>query len=171
MGILMGLRPSTIELMPFGFFIRFDRINKKNNTEIVKAKILIAVAGPITNLIFILILGVLNIPYVSNDILVYINLIILGFNLLPIYPLDGGRALEGILESKLGIRRATIYINKISNIYIILITMIASIALYYFKNIAILLIVLYLWLLILKENKKFKIRSEALNFITNRKRI
>ena len=43
--------------------------------------------------------------------------------------------------------------------------MIGSIAIYYFKNIAFLLIILYLWLLVIKENEKFKMKMKVWNFI------
>ena len=37
-------------------------------------------------------------------------------------------------------------------------TIASSIAIYYFKNIAILLIVVYLWILVIKENENFKVK-------------
>lgn len=160
----MGERPDKIEMTPFGFFMSFMPNTERSNKESIRANILIALAGPLTNLILIFIFLGLHISFIGRDIAVYINLIIFGFNLFPIYPLDGGRVLESILEIKYGITKANIYINKISNIYIILLTMVSSIALYYFKNISILLIIGYLWLLVLKENRNFKMKQEALNF-------
>ena len=77
-----------------------------------------------------------------NEI-VYANFLIAIFNLLPIYPLDGGRFLKAFMQIKKGRQKAYNYINKISNITIIIITMLASIGIYYYRNIAILFIVIY----------------------------
>ena len=54
------------------------------------------------------------------------------------------------------------YINKISNFYMIILTMIGSVAIYYFKNIAILIILGYLWYLVIKENKKILLKRKAI---------
>ena len=51
---------------------------------------------------------------------------------------------------KLGI----VLTNKISNIVIIFLTAVSSICIYYFKNITILLIIIFLWVLVITENKK-----------------
>ena len=60
-GLLMGMKPEKIELMPFGvsisFKIKVEEYNKKikkgNMLEI--KKILVALAGPLTNFIIIII--------------------------------------------------------------------------------------------------------------------
>lgn len=161
MGLFLGLKPEKIEMMPFGFFLEFKTNTEKSSKQILKSNILVAIAGPITNLLIIFIILFLHISFIGRDIVVYANLLIFAFNLIPIYPLDGGRILKGILDIFYDNIKSDIFINKISNFYIVMLTMLGSIAIYYFKNIAILIIIGYLWLLVIKENKKFLIKRTA----------
>ena len=89
------------------------------------------------------------------------------FNLIPIYPLDGGRCIKSLIHIFRGNKQAIEYTNHISNICVILITMLASIGIYYYKNIAILLIVIYLWTLMIVENKKYKTKKRIYKIIEN----
>ena len=52
-GLVLKLKPKTLELMPFGVSITFEVYEYKKLVEI--KKILIALAGPLTNLLIILI--------------------------------------------------------------------------------------------------------------------
>lgn len=90
-GILLGLKPETLKIMPFGISIIFKTYKKRRNKHI--KKILIAFAGPFTNIV---IAAVGHILKWTPDI-IYANLLICIFNLLPIYPLDGGRIIKSML--------------------------------------------------------------------------
>ena len=165
-GILMGMKPEKIELMPFGLSVSFKinineynkKIKKGNNLE--TKKILIALAGPLTNLIMILITYRLKIDIIKSMLIIYTNFLIMIFNLLPIYPLDGGRILKGILHISFGKRKSEKYINNISKITIIIITAITSILILYIQNISFILIDIYLWYLIIKEDLIYKKRED-----------
>lgn len=165
-GLLMGMKPEKIEIMPFGVAISFKINVKEYNRKIKKGnvleikKIIVALAGPITNFIIILITYNLNLDLIKTMLIIYTNFLIMIFNLLPIYPLDGGRILKGILHIIFGKRKAQNYINIISKITIIVITAMSSILILYIKNISIFLIDIYLWYLIIKEDLKYKKREE-----------
>lgn len=165
-GILLGMKPEKLEIMPFGVSISFKigveeynkKIKKGNKLEI--KKILVALAGPITNFIIILVTFNLNIEIVKSLSIIYTNFLIIIFNLLPIYPLDGGRILKGILHINLGKIKSEQYINNISIITVIIITAISSILILYIKNISIFLIDIYLWYLVMREKFKYIKRKE-----------
>lgn len=170
-GLLMGMRPEKLELMPFGVTVSFKINVKEYNKKIKKGnaleakKIMIAFAGPITNLIIILIMCNLSLDIEKSLIIIYTNFLIMIFNLLPIYPLDGGRILKGILHINLGKRKAEKCVNNISKITVILITSMSSIFILYFQNISIALIDFYLWYLVLKEDLRYKKRKEFIEKI------
>ena len=159
-GLILGFKPKGINLMPMGLSICFQIKSKNYNVNIKKAKIItlkkliIAFSGPLTNFMIVILFMIYNIEIlnIKREEIVYANLIIGFFNLIPIYPLDGGRIIKYIIHIKKNLRKSYKYTNCISNITLITITAISSIAILYFKNIAILLIVIYLWGLTVKEN-------------------
>lgn len=164
MGLIMGLKIEKLEIMPFGLSVAFkvnvDDYNKKvrKGNILHLKKIAISTAGPLTNFIMLIILIHTNfsLKVVTNEILAYSNILIMLFNLLPIYPLDGGRILKEIISIFEGNIKAKRYTIKISKVVMIFITMIGSIGILYIKNIAIFFIIIYLWIVILNENRKLE---------------
>lgn len=177
MGLLIGMKPEKIELMPFGVSISFKIKVEEYNKKIKKGnlleikKMVVALAGPLTNFIIIIITNNLKIDIFKSLMIIYTNFLIMIFNLLPIYPLDGGRILKGILHINFGIRTTEFYINIISKIMVAIITILSSILILYVHNIAILFIDLYLWYLVLKEDVKYKKREEIYNKILENQNI
>lgn len=173
-GLLLGLKPKALKIMPLGICIEFSVIYKdynkkiKNGNVLAIKKMILALAGPITNILIIAICiftkDCINAIYKN---IIYANLLIAIFNLIPIYPLDGGRFLKELIHIINGRKKSIEYINFISNTCIILLTMFASIGIYYYKNIAIALIIGYLWMLIITENKKYNIKKRIYKIIEN----
>ena len=138
-GLILKMKLEKIELMPFGLSVSFFKGITTNIKEIF-----VALAGPIMSLA----LAIIGSEF---EVIVYSNILICLFNLIPLYPLDGGRIIKGILHIILGSEKSENITNKISNVTIIILTVISSIAVYYYKNIAIFLICIFLWSLALKE--------------------
>jgi len=156
-GVILGFKAETLRIMSFGFAIEFKPIINDYNKKVLKSnvisikKIIIASAGPLINLIIVIIGLIVD----FNNEIIYANFLIFIFNLIPIYPLDGGRILKNSLKIIFGNRKATTYINTISNAVIILLTIVSSILIMIYKNIAVLAILIILWAMIIKENKKY----------------
>ncbi len=168
-GIILGLKPKSLKIMPMGLSIEFEIYSKNIKEKLQIKKIWIALAGPITNIMimFITIIFNKNIETILYQEIIYSNLLIAIFNLLPIYPLDGGRVLKEVIHIMKGRKRAIELTNYISNVSMILLTFTSSIAIYYYKNIAILFIVAYLWCMIFIENKRYNLKKRIYKIMEN----
>ena len=149
-GLALGLKPQSMKLMPMGLSITFKKENKKWWKEL-----LVSVAGPITNFILAIVF-----MFMGQTKIVYANLLIGIFNLIPIIPLDGGRALKSVFRKIFTYRTADKYIHAISNITMVGLTVFASIGTIYLKNITVPIIIFYLWLIVIGENKRYKMKKK-----------
>ncbi|MFN8153285.1 MAG: site-2 protease family protein [Bacteroidia bacterium] len=106
-----------ITLLPMGGVARLEKMPEKPQQECM-----VALAGPLVNVgIILLLLPVILLGkgwplaldmdyYEANGLLVnllLVNISLLLFNLLPAFPMDGGRVLRSLLAMKLSHRRAT----------------------------------------------------------------
>ena len=167
-GILLGSKVKNISIMPLGLSIGFGieakdynkRINKGNLLNL--KRIIIALAGPMVNFLIAILFFLFPFQFLMFKVqyIIYANLLIGFFNLLPIYPLDGGRIIKELLQINNGLKKSMIIMNNISNTSVIILTAIASISILFYHNIAIFFIIIYLWYLILMENKKFKSKMQ-----------
>ena len=167
-GMLLGMRPEKIEIRPFGASIDFNITKKDYNIRIKKGnfleikKIFVALAGPVTNaciMIIFMVYHIFNINEHDKMLILFSNMTLIFFNILPIYPLDGGRILKSIIYIFKGKHIAEKYIYIISYMTLMIITMISSIAILYLKNIAIFLAIISLWGLQIKKQKIYEKRK------------
>ena len=167
-GVILKLKPKELNIMPFGISVTFEDYGYKKTLEI--KKILIAIAGPLINIIIAILVGFLNIEL--KGMIMYSNVLIALFNLIPIYPLDGGRILKSILRLRISKEKTDNIVHRVSKFTIILITAISSIAILYLKNIAIFFVIMYLWILTIKEEKRYNLKSSLYKILqTNNKDI
>ncbi len=132
-----GVRVPRILLMPIGGMAEFDRIPRQSSAEL-----LITLAGPAVNFF----IAALLLPFFRQDLLgdqplaaysaaelgaqlLLANLIMGTFNLLPVFPMDGGRILRALLAMKLDYVRATFWAASIGKTLALLFALLAG--LYY----------------------------------------
>jgi Zn-dependent protease/CBS domain-containing protein len=114
-----GIVVREITLLPIGGISSMTKLPEKPVQEF-----LISIAGPLSNIVIIVtfffplkyILGpevLLRYPLSTNTwpstiaYLYWINLMLAFFNMIPAFPMDGGRVLRSLLATKLGFQKAT----------------------------------------------------------------
>ncbi len=157
-GIILGLKIKKININVFGLSIEFENYGK----ERINNKIIIDMAGPAINIISFIVAVIFK-----NKEIAYINILLAIINLLPIYPLDGGRIVKNLLLKKHNYKQVVGYTEKISKNTLIIITAVSSLVILYIKNFGIFLVIIYLWSIALKEWKKNQIIKRAFQAIQN----
>ena len=157
-GLALGFKPKTMKITPVGFQIAF-----KTKIEDYHKKIVLYLAGPMINFLLILVCFLWKTELmIPKETIIYSNLLLAIFNLLPIYPLDGGRILKEVIHIFKGRKVAYQKSNLISFITVIVLTIMVSISILYIHNIAFLLILIYLWYLVIKSQKEYEIYEKTM---------
>ncbi|MCA9763668.1 MAG: site-2 protease family protein [Gemmatimonadetes bacterium] len=111
-----GIPTPDVLLTPIGGLARIARMPERPREELV-----IALAGPLVTLVIALVLGAgialgigggTFLPVSFDDVslwtaLAWTNVVLLVFNLIPAFPMDGGRVLRALLAGRLGMVRGT----------------------------------------------------------------
>lgn len=116
----LGYKIEKIEILPIGANIKTNMNLNSNSLHLF----LVSISGIIMQIIlFFLIIFLFKYNLVSNityNIFFKYNLVLLLFNLLPIYPLDGLKALNSLLELFLSFRTSLILSYFLSIIFLFL---------------------------------------------------
>lgn len=142
MAYILGIKIDEIYIYPLGGISKF---NMDLNISINK-ELLILINGPIFQFIAYFIL--LKIIPDKKDIITIYHYSILSFNLLPIYPLDGGKLLKLLFNKIISYKYSLKIIINLSYIVLIIIFIISK------KNINLFIMVSLLLILITKEKNK-----------------
>jgi Zn-dependent protease len=111
-----GIRTPDITLLPIGGVARLNRIPDKPWQELI-----VAIAGPLVNVVIFAFLrfvthGTADLEHVEHlesprsellATLAYVNWMLVVFNMIPAFPMDGGRVLRALLAMAMPYARAT----------------------------------------------------------------
>lgn len=129
-----GVQVPRILLMPIGGMAEFDRIPRRP-----RAELLITIAGPAVNFV----IAAALLPVVWKDLwsdvavpdyghqrmlieLAIANAVMGTFNLLPVFPMDGGRIFRALLATKLDYLRATYWAALVGKVLAAIFALIAA---------------------------------------------
>lgn len=158
-----GIKTRDITLLPIGGLARLERM-----PEDPKQELFVAIAGPLVNVVIAaaLFLGL----FVSGQFflvesisisgggfvtrLMLVNVMLVIFNMLPAFPMDGGRVLRAILATRMDYAKATIIAASIGQ----------AVALGFgflglFSNPLLVIIALFVWIGAAQEAKAVQIKS------------
>lgn len=168
-----GIKTKHITLLPIGGVAAMEKMPEKPSQEL-----LIAFAGPAVNIIIAMGLYMIlqmtptidqKIPLsISNSWLInllIVNIFLAIFNLIPAFPMDGGRILRAALAMKMQYANATLWASNIGKLFAILFTAYGL----YSNQYMLALIGVFLWLGATAENKstqfKHKIKQLSIQHI------
>ena len=114
-----GIKTKDITLLPIGGVAQLERLPEKPSEELM-----VAFAGPMVNIVLALITSLfISLPNTSEEMVAelengvnagnfflnfyLVNIILAFFNLIPAFPMDGGRVLRALLSYKLERHQAT----------------------------------------------------------------
>jgi Zn-dependent protease len=117
-----GIQTRDITLLPIGGLARLERMPTNPRQELI-----IALAGPAVNVVLAIALGLMILAQRSLSSLwpadggnstmlqqlMLVNIVLVVFNMLPAFPMDGGRVLRSLLAWQIGYLPATIWAVRV----------------------------------------------------------
>ncbi len=104
-----------IDILPFGGVAKYKNIKIINPKE----EIVICAIGPLSNLLIIIVFMGLRSLYTENyfiDFVIEINWLMFIINILPVFPLDGGKIIRAVLSLFIGYKSSTIKLTYVTYI-------------------------------------------------------
>lgn len=161
-----GIKTPDITLLPIGGLARLERM-----PDDPKQEILVALAGPAVNVVIWAILVVIvgaqaglvqleSLENAGSDFLAQIaavNLLLVLFNMIPAFPMDGGRVFRAVLTIWLGRERATSAAATIGQAIAVLFALLGILS----GNLILLLIALFIFAAATAENADVQMRYIA----------
>lgn len=162
-GVLIGGKPQKMTISIFGVSIEFFSYGKNKTLS----KLIFFFIGPLINII----IGYVSYKYMENSnekmLIVYTNLALGIFNLIPILPLDGGKIMKEILKVILGFEKSNKIMIFVSKSFLVIASLVYSVLIIKIKNVMILFLLIYLWYLYSIEEKKYMLYLKTKNAIKN----
>lgn len=163
-----GVKTKDITLLPIGGVARLERIPEKPLQEF-----LVAVAGPAVNIaiagvIFVLLTLTNSLEPFERvastggsflERLMFVNIALVIFNMLPAFPMDGGRVVRSLLATQMDYVSATNYAAATGKVMAVLFAIMALFAPMPFNNPFLLLIALFVWMGASQEAAMAQIKS------------
>jgi Zn-dependent protease/predicted transcriptional regulator len=157
-----GISTRDIVLYPIGGVATLERMPDRPYQELI-----VALAGPAVNVVLAILLYGINtlignspipevLPWETATLvqLMWINILLVAFNMLPAYPMDGGRALRALLAMVMNPTRATVWAATIGQMMAIVFVIAGA---YY--NIFLSIIGVFVWLGAAQETAAARVRA------------
>lgn len=165
-----GVQVPRILLMPIGGMAEFDRIPRRPSAELV-----ITINGPLVNFAIALLLwtvvglppGMPFDPQIEDSVkgvaqlLLYWNLVMGCFNLLPVFPMDGGRIFRALLATRFTYLRATFWATRVGQILAIAF---AGLAAFYLHNVVMTVLFAFIYSVAGAEYRALLLREEESSY-------
>ena len=161
-----GVKTEHITLLPIGGVAAMQELPKEPKQEI-----LIAIAGPMVNVLIAAVIWAYlhyspsqftqaqldsgNWPFLYE--LLFVNVFLAVFNLVPAFPMDGGRVLRGILALKLNHAKATLWASRVGKFFAVLFIAYGFVS----NNFILSLIGVFIFLGAAGENRLVQFRSKV----------
>lgn len=139
-----------INLLPVGVCAIY------NKTISPTKEILISIAGPFMSFILAF--------FAKTEFIRCINIVIMLLNLIPIFPLDGGKILKNIFIYKFKMKKGIKISEFINDLFLIILFAVSIVFVIYFKNFNLIILTVYILFLSKEEIKKEKI-LRVLNYL------